>query len=240
MRTLPRDMTWSIARSNGSHLYLDIARYHRKCAMSFRLRGVFNLRGGRPMPEKEPSAVELDLEQHRDYLRVLARLQLSPALKGKLDPSDAVQLTLLKAHQAIGQFRGRTAGELAAWLRQILARTLANAVRDQGRGRRDVARERSLERALEESSARLGGWLVAEQSSPSQQAVRDEQALVVVRALAGLPEAQREALLLKHCQGWSLAEIGQHLDRSPTAVASLLQRGLKQMREHLRALEDHP
>jgi RNA polymerase sigma-70 factor, ECF subfamily len=189
------------------------------------------------MPDKEPSAVELDLEQHRDYLRVLARLQLSPALRGKLDPSDVVQLTLLKAHQAIGQFRGRTAAELAAWLRQILARTLANAARDQGRGRRDMARERSLERALEESSARLGAWLVAEQSSPSQRAVRDEQALVVVRALAGLPEAQREALLLKHCQGWSLAEIGRHLDRSPTAVASLLQRGLKQLREHLRASE---
>ena len=189
------------------------------------------------MPDKEPSAVELDLEQHRDYLRVLARLQLSPALRGKLDPSDVVQLTLLKAHQAIGQFRGHTAAELAAWLRQILARTLANAVRDQGRGRRDMARERSLERALEESSARLGAWLVADQSSPSQRAVRDEQALAVVRALARLPEAQREALLLKHCQGWSLAEIGRHLDRNPTAVASLIQRGLKQLREHLRASE---
>ena len=37
--------------------------------------------------------------------------------------------------------------------------------------------------------------------------------------------------MLKHCQGWSLAEIGRHLDRSPAAVASLLQRGLKQLRE---------
>jgi RNA polymerase sigma-70 factor (ECF subfamily) len=189
------------------------------------------------MADSDPNVLEFDLEQHRDYLRILARLQLSPVLKGKLDPSDIVQLTLLKAHQAIGQFRGRTAAELAAWLRQILARTLANATRDQGRGRRDVARERSLERALEESSTRLGTWLVAEQSSPSQRAVRDEQALVVVRALARLPEAQREALLLKHCQGWSLAEIGRHLERSPTAVASLLQRGLKQLREHLRAAE---
>jgi RNA polymerase sigma-70 factor, ECF subfamily len=189
------------------------------------------------MPGKERSAVAVDLEQHRDYLRILARLQLGPALRGKLDPSDLVQLTLLKAHQAIDQFRGSTEQELAAWLRQILARTLANVARDQGRGRRDLARERSLERSLEESSTRLGAWLVAEQSSPSQRAVRHEHAVLVVRALAGLPEAQREALLLKHCQGWSLAEIGQHLDRSPTAVASLLQRGLKQLRQHLRALE---
>jgi RNA polymerase sigma-70 factor (ECF subfamily) len=174
-----------------------------------------------------------ELERHRDYLRVLARLELSPALRGKLDPSDLVQQTLLKAHQALGQFRGRSPAELTAWLRRILARTLANAVRDHGRGRRDIALERSLERSVEESSARLDAWLAAEQSSPSQRAERNEQSMRLVKALAELPEAQREALLLKHCQGWSLAEIGRHLDRSPTAVASLLQRGLRQLREHL-------
>jgi RNA polymerase sigma-70 factor, ECF subfamily len=189
------------------------------------------------MLEEKPASPELNLELHRDYLRILARLQLSPALRGKLDPSDIVQLTLLKAVKAIGQFRGTTAAELAAWLRQILARTLANAARDHGRGRRDVTLERSLDRSIEESSARLEAWLAAEQSSPSQRAERTELSMLLVQSLAKLPEAQREALLLKHCQGWSLAEIARHLDRSPAAVASLLQRGLRQLREHLRAQE---
>jgi RNA polymerase sigma-70 factor, ECF subfamily len=189
------------------------------------------------MGNEGPKNGAIDLEPHRDYLRILARLQLTPALRGKLDPSDLVQQTLLKAHLALGQFRGRSPEELTAWLRQILARTLANAVRDHGRGRRDVALERSLERSVEESSTRLDAWLAAEQSSPSQQAERNEQSMLLVRALAALPEAQREALLLKHCQGWSLAEIGRHLDRSPTAVASLLQRGLRQLRAQLRARE---
>jgi RNA polymerase sigma-70 factor (ECF subfamily) len=189
------------------------------------------------MQDEKPNAAGLDLERHRDYLRILARLQLSPALRGKLDPSDIVQLTLLRAVEALGQFRGRTTAELAAWLRRILARTLANAIRDHGRGRRDIAIERSLERVVEESSARLDAWLAAEQSSPSQQAQRNEQSMLLVQALAKLPEAQREALLLKHCQGWSLAEIGRHLERSPTAVASLLQRGLRQLRGHLRTQE---
>jgi RNA polymerase sigma-70 factor, ECF subfamily len=192
------------------------------------------------MPNEKPNAIGLELEQHRDYLRILARLQLSPALRGKLDPSDIVQLTLLKACEAVGQFRGHSAAELAAWLRQILARTMANAVRDHRRGRRDVAVERSLERSLDESSARLGAWLVSEQSSPSQRAEQDEQAMLLVKALAKLPDAQREALLLKHCQGWSLADIGRHLERSPTAVASLLQRGLRQLREHLGCGSDPP
>src|SRR5207245_11462761 len=82
-------------------------------------------------------------------------------------------------------------------------------------------------------SARLEGWLVAEQSSPSEQAERNEQLMHLARSLAGLPDDQREALLLRHCQGWSLADIAAHLGRSRAAIASLLRRGLKKLREHL-------
>ncbi len=176
----------------------------------------------------------LALERFRDYLRLLARLQLDGRLQAKLDPSDLVQMTLLKAYQARAQYRGSSPAEQAAWLRQILANTLANAVRDLGRGKRDLALERSLEASLADSSSRLEGWLAAEQSSPSQQAERNEQLLQLAEALAQLPEVQREVLLLRHCQGWSLADIARHLGRSRPAVASLLRRGLKQLRQHLR------
>ena len=77
-------------------------------------------------------------------------------------------------------------------------------------------------------------WLATNQPSPSQNAIRKEQGLRLAEALAQLPELQREALVLKHCEGWSLADIGQHLGRSRAAVASLLRRGLQQLREHLR------
>ncbi len=177
------------------------------------------------------------LERFRAYLRLLARLHLDGRLRGKLDPSDVVQQTLLQAYRGLDQFRGRSTPELAAWLRQILARNLAMAVRAFARGRRDVGREQSLEAAPAESSAHLEAWLAADQSSPSERAERNEQALRLAEALEQLPEAQREALVLQHWHGWPLARIGEQMGRSPEAVAGLIKRGLKQLRHLLRERE---
>lgn len=177
------------------------------------------------------------LESFRAYLRLLARLHLAPQLRGKLDPSDIVQQTMLQAYQALNQFRGRSEAEWAAWLRQILTRNLAQAVRGFGRARRDLARERSLQAAVDASSARLEAFLAADQSSPSQRAQQGEQALRLAAALEQLPPAQREALILQHWQGLSLAEIGGHLGRSPEAVAGLIKRGLKQLRLLMQEME---
>jgi RNA polymerase sigma-70 factor, ECF subfamily len=172
------------------------------------------------------------LDRYRSYLHLLARLRLDDRLRGKLDPSDVVQQTLLEAHRDRDQFRGAE-GQWAAWLRQILARNLANAVRDFGRAKRDAALERSLEAVVAESSAKLEAWLAAEQSSPSQQAERNEDAVRLAEALAKLPEPQREVLVLRHLQGRALADISEQLGKSPAAVAGLLHRGLKQLREFL-------
>jgi RNA polymerase sigma-70 factor (ECF subfamily) len=160
-------------------------------------------------------------------------VQLAGSLRKKMDPSDVVQQTLLQAHGARASFRGTTDAELAAWLRKILARNLSHAVRDFARGKRDVSRERSLEAALDASSARLTMFLAADQSSPSHRAVRSEQLLLLAKALENLPETQREAIELHYWQGLTLAEIGERLGRSAAAVAGLLHRGLKRLKSDL-------
>jgi RNA polymerase sigma-70 factor (ECF subfamily) len=102
------------------------------------------------------------LEHYREYLRLLARLHLGPGLQARLDPSDLAQEALLQAHRALGQFRGHTDAELAGWLRAILARTLADALRGWRAGARDVARERSLQSA---------GMVLAPRRPPSREKI---------------------------------------------------------------------
>ena len=178
-----------------------------------------------------------ELEAYREYLHLLARVHLGTRLRTKLDPSDVVQQTLLTAHKCREQFRGRTEAEHGAWLRQILTTTLADAARRYGAGRRDAGRDRSLEAALEESSSRLEAWLEADQSSPSQQVLRQERLLRLAQALAQLPSDQRSALELKHLQGLTVADIAQQMGRGKRAVVGLIFRGLKTLRQRLRERE---
>jgi RNA polymerase sigma-70 factor (ECF subfamily) len=178
---------------------------------------------------------EQPVEQYRSYLLLLARMQLDARARHKVEASDVVQVTLLEAHAKRQQFSGDDDG-FAAWLRKALANNIRDALRRARRQKRDVRRERSLEAALEQSSARLAACLAAGQSSPSRQAVRNEELLRLSDALLSLPEAQREAVTLHHLQGWTLGEVAAHLDRTDAAVAGLLHRGLRRLRE----LMSHP
>lgn len=177
------------------------------------------------------------LEPFRKYLEVLASLHLDHRLRGKLDPADVVQQVLLRACQGLADLRIQEPEVLLAWLRQILARTLADAVKHFDRDRRDVSRERSLEADLDRSASGLASWLAADHTSPSGRAEHNEEVLRLVSALAELSPLMREVVVLKHCQGQTLRQIAEHVGKSVPAVASLLRRGLEELRHRLGAKE---
>lgn len=102
-----------------------------------------------------------DLERFREYLHLLARLQLGSRLRGKVDLSGVVQQTLLEAHLAGEPFSARDDSERAAWLRWVLANNLRDEVRKLDTAARDVARERPLDASVDESSSRIEAWLAA-------------------------------------------------------------------------------
>jgi RNA polymerase sigma-70 factor (ECF subfamily) len=169
------------------------------------------------------------LDGFREYLRLLARLQLSARLAGKIDLSGVVQQTLFEAYQDRDGFPSGAARQ-AAWLRRALANNLTDAIRRLGTRGQERVEEQSLEQALEASSARLEAWLAREESTPRRGAVHREQLARLAEALLELTEDQRVAVELHHLQGLSLAEVGQRLGRSREAVAGLVFRGLKGLR----------
>jgi RNA polymerase sigma-70 factor (ECF subfamily) len=174
------------------------------------------------------------LELYRNYLSLLARLQIGRRLQGKVDASDLVQETFLRAHRDFAQFRGNTEEELLSWLRQILSARLSDLIRHYlGAKRRDVRLERELAVELDNSSRVLDQGFVAPYSSPSQQAVRREQAVLLADALGRLPEDYREVIILRQMEGLTFPEVAGRMGKTVKSVEKLWMRALARLRRVL-------
>jgi RNA polymerase sigma-70 factor (ECF subfamily) len=175
---------------------------------------------------QKANSLDPDLEQHREFLRVLAHKHLHRRLWSRIG-SDVVQRTLLDAHRKRDQIRGPN---LLPWLVTALRNDLRDAIRKYGR---IDAKEKPLQQAVDDSIRMVNSWMAADASSPSQQAMKQEELLRMVGALVQLPEPERVAVELHHLNGWSVAEVAEHLKRTEPAVAGLLHRGLKRLRSLL-------
>ena len=178
------------------------------------------------------------LERYRSYLSLLARVQIGRRMQGKLDVADVVQETYLEAHRGVGQFRGSNEAQFLAWLRQILVGILANQVRRYfGTKRRDVRLERELQDGLDRSSVFLGSNLIAPQSSPSAQASRREQAVLLADAMEELPEDYREVIILRQLEELSFPQVALRMGRTEDSVKNLWARALVRLRRLLEELD---
>src|SRR5262245_7859779 len=178
----------------------------------------------------DQSALGRLMQLYQGYLTLLARMQIDRRLQGKVDASDLVQETFLEAHRDFRQFRGETEAEFAAWLRRILATNIANLVRRfKATRQRDLRLERKLTLELEASSRLLARGLAASQSTPSEQVVRREQAVILADALERLPRHYREVIVLRQLEGLSFPEVARRLERSLDSVKNLWARALARL-----------
>ena len=98
-----------------------------------------------------------------------------------------------------------------------------------------IVRNQSLKRRRKDDADDRNGSHEGHDSSPEREIMRVEMEDAIARAVRGLPETQREVLILAHYEQMPLAEIARVMDLELAAVKSRLQRARAGLKETLAA-----
>jgi RNA polymerase sigma-70 factor (ECF subfamily) len=176
-------------------------------------------------------AVDRLLGRHRAYLCRFVELRLGPHLRARVDPSDVVQEAQMEAARRLNGYLRDAPLPFRLWLRRIAQdRLLMLLRRHRGAGRRAVTREATLP---DESSLAFAWQLLASGTSPSARLAASELAQRAREAVARLPEADREIVLLRNFEGLSNQEVAQLLKIQPAAASQRYGRALLRLRKLL-------
>jgi RNA polymerase sigma-70 factor (ECF subfamily) len=163
------------------------------------------------------SAFEQLFARHHAYLHRVVELRLDPRLRSRVDPADVVQEAYVEALNRLNGYLKHPALPFRLWLRQIACDRVLKARRHHlGAARRAVSREVPLP---EQSSLVLARQLLAAGSSPSQQMDHGELVRRLRRAVAQLPDADREVVMLRHFEGLSNQEVALLLGIQPATAS---------------------
>lgn len=135
---------------------------------------------------------------------------------------DVSQEAFLKAYRALGTFKKEA--RFSSWLYQIAL----NATRDRLRRRR-----RRPDVSLDDVEERPDASLRDARPSAFDLIESSDLSRLVAAAMAGLPDEQREVLILKEFEGLTFPEIAETLDVPLSTVKTRLYRGLVQLRIRL-------
>jgi RNA polymerase sigma-70 factor (ECF subfamily) len=176
----------------------------------------------------ESSAAATLLDRHRQRLRRMVQLRIDPRLAARIDPSDVVQEALGEAHRRLPQFAAERPIPFYPWLRRIAWERLLQMRRHHLQAkRRSVMREDVL--PLSGKSEILLAERLAAASSPSEQLVRREMCQRVRRAIAELPDNDREVIVLKHLEELSFQEAAAVLEIGTAALYSRYYRAIQRL-----------
>ena len=166
----------------------------------------------------------------RPWLQMIADRELPARLRGRLEASDVVQQTLIKAWQGESKFSGTTHEERLAWLRVVLK----NTIRDQQRRLLSTQKRAGNREYL---TTELAGHdespppVIGNDSTASQALIAREQTQQLTAMMDRLPEDQRLVIQLRHFKGMTHESIAKQQNKSPAAIRMLWVRGLKNLRK---------
>ena len=167
----------------------------------------------------------------RSYLGFIARSQIEPSLRRKVDASDLVQETMLEAFHDFERFDGHTEREWLAWLRRILNHNAADFVRRyRGTAKRNAGREVPF-RDPSDSRSPGAPEPIADQPTPSQELLLMDTELRVTAALAALPADYQEVIVLRNLQRLPFNDVAERMGRTRPAVQMLWMRAIKKLQE---------
>ena len=168
----------------------------------------------------------------RSYLHRVAKIQVKQ--NKRFDHSDVVQQTLLEAQQQPAESIPEEPLKHRRWLRKILLHNILDAHRSSRRKKRDTRREVQIDSSEAGGLANLpANALMANQSSPSQGASRNEMITEVRGIVANLPEDNRRVIEMRFFEHRDITDIAQELNRNEAAVSALLYRSLQLLKEKM-------
>ncbi len=144
-------------------------------------------------------------------------------VRHKETAEDLVQETLLKAYKHRLSFRAGS--RVSTWIFTLAL----NLCRDRYRQSRPTS---SLSDPAVLSVAERSRW-ARHESGPEDLAQRREEAGLLMKALAELPEQARDLLALREKEGLTFEEAGRRLKLSPVAARSAASRAYKKLRQKL-------
>jgi RNA polymerase sigma-70 factor (ECF subfamily) len=171
------------------------------------------------------------LEAFRNYLRLLACIQLPPA-RTETEPEAIVDETLTQARLS-GMTADPTRADVAGRLRNLLTEKIRDHLRAEATAADDPKLEAALLAFVSRAGERIKRWLAVADLSAAAPAERERPLYRLADALAGLTPPERLAVELKHLQGWTIAAIRAQMGESEIAVAGHLRRGLMKLRNLL-------
>jgi RNA polymerase sigma-70 factor (ECF subfamily) len=184
------------------------------------------------------SAADALLARQRPRLTSMVRLRMDRRLAARLDPSDVVQEALVEAHGKLAKYAQERPMPFYPWLRSIAWERLIQLHRQHVKAqRRSVNREDAAFPLPAESEAILAERFVGDGTAASGHLVRKEVRERVRDALAELPPAAQEVVVLRHLEEMTFKEITAVLGISEVAVYSRYRRAVEQLARILRTSE---